>query len=138
MRIGNLALPPDHLIHYPRIRLDNLHDFGRDVLIHIVGDRDAMVAVSIHCHCRIYCLQEAVLVNASDEEATFVQGLGALSAGADADSGEGMSDAGEKTAFLWQSATVAHHSKSIHLQTVVIVEAQRLVLDDTWVELEAT
>ena len=49
-----------------------------------------------------------------------------------------MAYAGEEAALLGQGATVAHHGKGVHLKTVVVVEAQRLVLDDAFVQLETT
>ena len=131
-------LPPHHLIHDPRIALYDLHHLGGDILIYIVGHRDAMVTVGVHGHGRIHRLQEAVGVDARDEETTLVQGFGALCAGANAHGRERLADAREKRALLGQGAAVAHHGKGVHLQAVVVVEAQRLVLDDTWVELEAT
>ena len=51
--------------------------------------------------------------------------------------GNGMADAGEEAALLGQGAAVAHHGKGVHLQAVVVVEAQGLVLDDARVQLEA-
>ena len=96
-----------------------------------------MVAVGVHGHGRIHRLQETVSVDASDEETTLVQSFRTFRARADAHRREGMSHAGEEAALLGQGAAVAHHRKGVHLQAVVVVEAQRLMLDDTWVELEA-
>ncbi len=42
-----MSLPPDHLIHNPRIALDDLHHFGAHVLVHIVGHGDAVVGVLV-------------------------------------------------------------------------------------------
>lgn len=131
-------LPPHHLIHDPRIALYDLHHLGTHVLIHIVGYWDAVVAVGVHRHGRIHRLQEAVGVDARDEETTLIQGLGTLGARTDTHRRVRMTHAGEEAALLGECATVAHHGEGVHLQTVVVVEAQRLVLDDTWVQLEAT
>ena len=42
----------------------------------------------------------------------------------------------EERTFLGQGAAIAHHSESIHLQAIVVMEAQWLMLDDTRVKLE--
>lgn len=48
-----------------------------------------------------------------------------------------MADAREEAALLRQSAAVADHSEGVHLEAVVVVESERLMLDDTWIELKA-
>ena len=48
-----------------------------------------------------------------------------------------MPHAGKEAAFLGQRAGVRHNGKGVHLQAVVIVEAQGLVLDHTLVQLKA-
>ena len=97
-----------------------------------------MVSVSVHLHGAIHRLQEAVGVDARDEETTLIQGLGTLRAGTDTYRREGMSHAGEEAALLGKGAAVAHHRKGVHLQAVVVVEAQRLVLNNTRVKFEST
>ena len=47
-----------------------------------------------------------------------------------------MADGCEEAALLWQGTGVGDDGEGVHLQAVVVVEAQRLVLDDTRVELE--
>lgn len=58
---------------------------------------DAVVAVCVHFDCCVNCLKQALFVNADDEKTTFVEGLGALGAGADADCRERVADGGEET-----------------------------------------
>lgn len=48
-----------------------------------------------------------------------------------------MTNAGEEAAFLWQCTGVRYNCKSVHLKAIVVVEAERLVLDDALVELES-
>ena len=48
-----------------------------------------------------------------------------------------MADAREEGGLLGQGAGVANHRKRVHLQAVIVMEAQRLVADDARVELEA-
>ena len=95
-----------------------------------------MIPCFVHLHGGVHGLQQRLLVNAGNEEAAFVQGLGALGAGANAHGREGMADAGEETAFFGQGAGVGHHAEGVHLQAVVVVEAQGLVLDDAGVKFD--
>ena len=76
-------------------------------------------------------------INACQDKATFVQSLRALGGGADAHRWERVPHAGEETALLGQSAAVADHGEGVHLQAVVVVEAQGLMLDHPLVQLEA-
>lgn len=76
-------------------------------------------------------------VDACQDETALVQSLRALGGGADAHRREGVPYAGEETALLRQSAAVADHGEGVHLQAVVVVEAQGLVLDHPLVQLEA-
>lgn len=78
-----------------------------------------------------------MLVDAREDEAGLVKSFGTLGAGADADGWERMSYAREEGGLLRECATVAYYSESIHLETVVVVKAEWLVLDDTWVKLES-
>ena len=117
--------------------MDNFDDLGTDVLIDIVGHGQAVVAVAAEFDGGIDGLQQGGLVDAGDDEAGFVDGFGALGAGADAHGGEGVADAGEETALFGQGAAVADYGEGVHLEAVVVVEAEGLVLDDALVELEA-
>ena len=76
-------------------------------------------------------------IDACQNKAALVQSLGALRGGADAHRRERVPHAGEETALLGQSAAVADHSEGVHLQAVVVVETQGLVLDHPLVQLEA-
>lgn len=132
-----IIFPPHHLVHNPYIALDDLDDFGGDVLVGVVGDREAVEAVTAEFHSGVDGLKEAFFVYAGDDEVTFVDGFRTLGARPDADRRERVSDTGKETALLREGATVAHHCESVHLETVVIMEAERLVTDDPRVEPEA-
>lgn len=82
-------------------------------------------------------LEQGLLVDTCNNEVTLVDGLWALGRGTDADGGEGMADTGEERGFLGKGSAIADDGKSIHLEAVVVVKTEGLVLDDTWVELEA-
>ena len=76
-------------------------------------------------------------VDACQDKAAFVQRLGTLGGGADAHRRERVPHAGEKAALLGQSAAVADHGEGVHLQAVVVVEAQGVMLDHPLVQGEA-
>ena len=59
-----------------------------------------MVAISAEADGGVDSLKKAVLIDARDDEAGFVESFGALGAGADADGREGMAHAGEETALF--------------------------------------
>ncbi len=48
-----------------------------------------------------------------------------------------MADAREEAALLGQGAGVGHHAEGVHLEAIIVVEAEGLVLDDAPIELEA-
>ena len=54
--VRELKLPPRHLIDDAYITLDNLHYLGAYILIHIIGDGDAMLTVSAEFYGGINCL----------------------------------------------------------------------------------
>lgn len=110
-----LSLPPNHLIDYPYVALNDFHHFCGDILVDIVGDGKAVVAVLAEANGGVYGLEQGFLVNAGDDEVAFVDGLGTFRAGADANGGEGMAYTGEETALFGECATVAHHSEGVHL-----------------------
>lgn len=95
-----------------------------------------MITISAELHRRIYGLQEALGVDTGNDEVPLVNGLGTFGTCADADGGEGMTYAGEEATFFGEGAAVADYGEGIHLEAVVIVETERLMLDDTFVELE--
>lgn len=49
---------PNHLVHHPRIALNQLHNLGRYILIRIIGHRQAIVLIPIHLHGSIYSLKQ--------------------------------------------------------------------------------
>lgn len=48
-----------------------------------------------------------------------------------------MADTGEERGFLGKGSTIADDGKGVHLETVVVVETEGLMLNDARVELEA-
>lgn len=89
-------LPPDHPVDDAGVGLDDLDNLGGDILVGVGRDRKAEVAGAVHLHGGVHGLQKAPLVNAGEDEASLVKGLGALGAGADADSRERMAYAGKE------------------------------------------
>ena len=86
-----------------------------------------MVAVGGHPDCELDGLQEPPGVDAAEYEARLVEGLGPLGARPDADSRDGSADGRVERALLGKCAAVAHDAERVHLQAVVVVEAQRLL-----------
>ena len=70
-----LKLPPHHLINYPHVALDNLHHLGAYILLYIVRNGDAIIAILVHCDSGVYCLQQRYFIDTCDEEACFVKCL---------------------------------------------------------------
>lgn len=93
---SKLFFTPNEAINYAGVGLDYLYDFGRDIFFYIVRYWDAIVTVLVHCDGSVYCLQQALFVNAGDDEAGFVKSFGTLGAGADADGREWVTDGGEE------------------------------------------
>lgn len=83
-------------------------------------------------------LEETLRVDTGNDEVALVNGFGTFGTCADADSRVRMTYAGEETSLFGKGAAVAHHGKGIHLKAVVVMEAERFVLDHSFIELEAT
>lgn len=128
---------PNHFIDYTHIALHDLYHLGADILVHIVGNGDTMLTVTAELDGSINGLQQGLLVDTCNDEVTLVDSFGTLGRGADANGGEGMVDAGEEGGFFGKGSAIADDGKSVHLETVVVVETEGLMLDDAWVELEA-
>ena len=131
-----LELPPDHLIHHADVRLDDANHLSAYVLIHIVGHRNSREAVADEGDGDIYALEQALGVDAGEHEAALIQSLGPLRGSPDAHCREGMADRGEEAGLLGQGTRVRDHAEGVHLETVVIVEAERLVLNHAAVKFE--
>ena len=112
--------------------------FGADVFFYVVGHGDSVVAVSVHRDRSIDRLQERLFVDTCDKETCLVERFGAFGAGADAHGRERVADTREEGTFFGERAAVAYDGEGVHLQAVVIVEAERFVLNHALVELEAT
>ena len=134
--IGSL-LPPHEAIHDAGIALDDPRNLHGHIFGGIVGDRCAEFAVLLHLHCQINGLQELLRMDTGEDKAALVQCLRPLGGGADAHRRERAADAREEAGLLGQRAGVGHHREGVHLQTVVIVKAQRLVGDDAPVQFKA-
>ena len=96
LTLSTLKLPPDHLVDHADVTLDDADDFGGDVLVNVVGHGDAGETVADEGYGHVDALQEPLGVDAAEHEATFVESLGAVGGGADADSWERMADGGKE------------------------------------------
>ena len=135
--IGSL-LPPHKTIHDAGIALDNPRDLHGHIFCGIVRHWHAEFTVLLHLHRQINGLQQLLRVDAGEDEAALVQGLRALGGGADAHRREGLADRQVKARLFRQGAAVGHDTEGVHLQAVVIMKAQRLVGNNTPIQLEAT
>ena len=93
LREGSAFFSPNHLVHHACIRLDELDDLIGNILVRVIGDRDAEVTVFIHLNSCIDCLEQAFFIDTREDEAGFIERLGSLGGGADADCGERLADA---------------------------------------------
>ena len=96
------------------------------------------MAVAAEADGGVNGLKQAAGVDAGNDEAALVDGFRTLRRGADAHGGEGMAHRGEETALLGKGAGVGNDREGIHLKAVVVVKAERFMLDYALVELEAT
>src|SRR5699024_3593779 len=106
---------------------------GGDVFFDIVGYRNSIFSSKVHVYRCGYGLEKAFRVNSSQNKAGFVQCLRALSAGSDTDCRERMSHRSEKRTLFRQSIEIRDYSEGVHMQTVVIMEPQRIMLNDSMV-----
>ena len=96
-----------------------------------------MLTIAAKLNGSIYSLEQRLLIDTSNDKVALVDSLRTLSRCTDADSRERMAYRGEEATLLRKCTRIRYYCKSIHLKTVVVVEAKRLMLDYTWVELEA-
>ena len=132
-----LEFAPDHFVDDADVGLDDFHYFGAYVFVYVVGDGDSVLTVAAEFYGSVNCLEERLFVDAGDDEVAFIDGFRALCGGANADGGEWVAHTGEEAAFFGECAAIAHHSKGVHLKTVVVVEAKWLMLNHALIELEA-
>lgn len=96
-----------------------------------------MLAVTAELDGSINGLQQGFLVDTCNDEVTLVDGFGTLGRGTDANGGERMADAGEERGFFGKGSAIADDGEGVHLEAVVVVEAEGLMLNDARVKLEA-
>ena len=132
-----LLFAPDHFVDDGDVGLDDFDDDVADVFAGVDVDGGAVVVVAVHGDGGLDGLQEALFIDAGQDEAGVVERLGAFGRGADADGREGMADGGEEARFLGQRAGVGYYGGGVHLQAVVVVEAEGLVSDYAGVEFES-
>ena len=66
-------LSPYHFIDHTGIALDDLDHLGGHIFLCVIRNRNPIVPIPVHGHCRIHRLQEAVFINSGKDEAGFVQ-----------------------------------------------------------------
>lgn len=96
------------------------------------------MAVAVHFHGQVYCLEQRVFVNSGEDEVAFVEGFRAFSGSTYAHGGNGITDTKEERGFFWEGAGVTDYGESIHLQVIIVVETEGFVSYYARVEFEAT
>ena len=132
-----LALSPHHFVDDAGVALDDFDDLRGDVFFDVVGHGGSVVAVGVHRDCGIDGLEQRLFVDSRDKEARLVERFRAFRAGADADCRERMAHTREEGAFFGQRTAVTHDGECVHLQAVVVVEAEGFMLNHALVKLEA-
>lgn len=132
-----LEFAPDHFVDDANVGLDDFYYFGAYVFVYVVGDWDSVLAVAAEFYGCINCLEERLFVDTGDDKVALVNSLRTLCGGANADGWEWVAHTGEEAAFFRKCAAIAHHSKGVHLKTVVVVETEWLVLNHAFIEFEA-
>lgn len=130
----HLILPPHHFVDDIHIALNDANHLHGNGLVHIVGTGLAQHALSLHLDRHIGGVEKLTGGNAGKNEVAGFQCLGALGAGADAHSGDGVTDGQVEAALLRQRAGVRHDGKGVHLQLVVVVKAKRLIDTDAGIQ----
>lgn len=88
--------PPDHLVDDGDVALYQLdHDIAY-VLAYVDVYGGAVVVVAVHRYGGVYRLEQALPVDAGEDEAGIVEAFRALRGGAYADGGERMAYGGEE------------------------------------------
>lgn len=132
-----LEFAPDHFVDDADVGLDDFYYFGAYVFVYVVGDGDSVLAVAAEFYGGVNSLKERLFVDTSNYKVALVDGFRTLGGGADADGREWVAYTGEEAAFFGECAAITHHSKGVHLKTVVVMETERLVLNHALIELEA-
>src|SRR5699024_3546085 len=107
--ISFIEIPRSYLIHNPSIALNNLYHLCAYILLHIVWHGNPIVAFLIHDYRCIHCLEQAFLVNPSQNKAGLIQSFWTLGASPDAYRWERMPYRGKATALLWQCSRIGHN-----------------------------
>lgn len=87
---------PDHFVDDGNVGLDDFDYNVRYVLADVDVDGGAVVVVAVHGYGGVYCLEEALFVDAGEDEPGVVEAFGAFGRGADADGREGLANGGEE------------------------------------------
>ena len=118
------------------VGLNNLDDFRGDVSVGVVRDGDSEVSVLIHGHRGLDGLQQGAGIDTGQDKASLVERFGPFGRGTDADCRKRMSYTGEERTLFGQCSRIRDNGCCVHLQTVVVVETERFMADDPFVQHE--
>ena len=130
-------LSPHKAFHNAGIALDNADDFRRDVFGCIIRYRRAEVAVLLHPDSKIDRLQKLFGMDSGQDETSLVQCFRSLCGCTNTHCRERLADRKIKTCLFRQCAALSNDAKGIHLEAIVIMKAQRLMGNHTFVQDKA-
>ena len=82
-------------------------------------------------------LEKAISINSRKDETSLVERFWSFGRSTNANSREWITYASKETTLFWKCTGVRYHGISLHLETVVVVEAERLLYLYARIELEA-
>ena len=127
-----ILFPPYNIINDLRIALDNFHHFGAHTIINIVKRHRGCCFVGLHRATQFNRLYNILLSYPTDYDCSLIKHLRAFGAGADEDAGKA-----EHGGFFGEGAAVGEDAEGVHLEVVVVEEAEGFELLDQGVKLEA-
>ena len=118
--------------------MNDFDDLIGHIFVRIIRNGNAEVVVFIHLYGNVNRLQQTLFVYTGEDKVCLIKCFRAFGAGADTDCRERMTDTCEKAALLGQCAAVGNNREGVHLQAIIVVEAERFVLNNALIKLEAT
>ena len=71
--VSDSLFSPHHFVDDADVALDDFYHLGADVFVHVIRDRDTVVTLFAEFHCGIYCLKEALGVDAGNDEIALLR-----------------------------------------------------------------
>ena len=78
-----------------------------------------------------------MIIDSGKDKVPFIEGLGTLRGGADADGRYRITLGEIETAFLGERSAVGDNGEGIELKVIVVMETERFMTDDAFVKFES-